>query len=58
MNGRRGHTPLLLILLLPLLQLLIAKPAGVFDPCAAMGAFEDVLDVARQKSDDKASFIR
>jgi len=41
-NGRRGQTPLWLTL-----QLLSARPAGVLDPLAAMGAFEDVVDDKR-----------
>lgn len=36
-------------------QLLIAKPAGVFDPFAAISALEDVVDVARQKGVDRAN---
>ena len=36
-------------------QLLIAKPAGVFDLFAAMSALEDVLDVAIQKGVDRAN---
>ena len=36
------------------LQLLIAKPSGIFDAYAAIGALEAVVDVAREKTDDRA----
>ena len=32
-----------------------AKHAGVFDAYAAIGALEGVVDVARNKADDRAS---
>ena len=36
------------------LQLLIAKSSGIFDAYAAIGALEAVVDVAREKADDRA----
>ena len=36
------------------LQLLIAKPSGIFDAYAAIGVLEAVVDVAREKADDRA----
>ena len=37
------------------LQLVIARPSGVFDPCAAITVLEEVVDVARSKGDERST---
>ena len=37
------------------LQLVIARPSGVFDPYVAIAALEEVVDVARSKGDERST---
>lgn len=40
---------------LSLLRQHLARPSGIFDPHAALAALEQLVDVARDKSDERAS---
>ena len=37
------------------LQMVIARPAALFDPYAAIAALEEVVNVTRDKKDDRAT---
>ena len=40
---------------LGVLRQLLARPAGIFDPHATLAALEQLVDVAREKADDRAT---